>query len=106
MPLRQPLPLPQLGLYLACRSRVPTTGVTPFGAAYVCYMDRKSRLRAALFGVKSGVVWVADDAILTRQCDGILVKRWVGGRVVSVLVREDSTGTARAIWERLNELAD
>jgi len=69
-------------------------------------MDRKSRLRAALFGVKSGVVWVADDAIISRQCDGILVKRWIGDRVVSVLVREDSTGTTRTIWERLNELAD
>ena len=63
-------------------------------------------MRAALFGVKSGVVWVADDAIISRQRDGILVKRWVGDRVVSVLVREDSTGTTRTIWERLNELAD
>lgn len=69
-------------------------------------VDRDSRLKAALFGIKAGVVWVAEDAILTRQNGDILVERWVGTRVVSVLVREDSTGTTRVIWEKLNELAD
>lgn len=69
-------------------------------------MDRKSRLQAALFGIKAGVVWVAEDAIVTRQNGDILVERWVGARVVTVLVREDSTGINRAIWEKLNEIAD
>lgn len=69
-------------------------------------MDRQSRLQAALFGVKAGVVWVAEDVILTRQNGDILVERWVDGRAVSVLVREHSTGTTRTIWEKLNEIAD
>ena len=69
-------------------------------------MDRRARFRDALFGIKSGVVWVAEDAVLTRLNGDILVERWVGGRVVSVLVRGDSTGTTRRIWEKLNELAE
>jgi hypothetical protein len=77
----------------------------PFLQAYVWSMDRKSRLKAALFGIKAGVVWVAEDAIVTRQHGGILVERWVGQRHVSVLVRDDSTGTMRKVWEKLNEIA-
>lgn len=67
--------------------------------------DPRWRLEAALFGFKAGVVWVADDAIVTRQHGDILVERWVGQRVVSVLVRQHSTGTTRTIWEKLNEIA-
>lgn len=69
-------------------------------------MDSKSRIRAALFGIEaSGAVWVADHAIVTRRNGDILVEGWVGNRVASVLVRQHSTGTTRAIWEQLNEVA-
>lgn len=69
-------------------------------------MGSRSRLEAALFGIKSGQVWVADNAIVTRRQDGdILVEGWVGRRTASILVPKNSNGTTRAIWDKLNEIA-
>lgn len=59
----------------------------------------------ALFGIKSSVAWVADDAFVTRQGDDLLVERWVDRRVAAILVRADSRGSMRIIWEKLNEIA-
>lgn len=60
----------------------------------------------ALFGMRDGVPWVADDAFVTREGDDILVEKWVGARVVSILVRRASgTGPLAEVWSRLTELA-
>lgn len=60
---------------------------------------------AALFGSKGDVVWVAEDAFVTRiNCD-VLVERWIGSRVVSIIVSEASDGLMGIIWSKLNKIA-
>lgn len=68
-------------------------------------MDSRSRLQSALFGFKAGAVWVADDVFVTRKNDGLLVERWVGPRVVSILVQASSDGPMRTLWAELNDRA-
>lgn len=68
-------------------------------------MDSRSRLQAALFGVKDGVVWVADDVFVTRWAGDLLVEGWVGRRTVSILVARGGVGTMRTVWAKLNEIA-
>lgn len=68
-------------------------------------MDNKTRLKLALFGTQNGAVWVAEDAFVTRQDDDILVEKWVGQRLVSILVRPTSLGSSDVLWSRLNEVA-
>lgn len=68
-------------------------------------MDGQVVHQIALFGVKNGVVWVADDAFVTRSAGDILVERWVESRIVAVLVRPHRTGTMQTIWAKLNEVA-
>lgn len=67
----------------------------------------ESKARAiALFGMRDGVAWVAEDAFVTREGEDILVEKWVGPRVVSILVRRATgAGWMAAIWSRLTELA-
>lgn len=65
---------------------------------------RTSR-QLALFGITSGVAWVAEDAFVTRQGDDLLVERWVDHRLATILIRADSSGTTRMVWETLNEIA-
>lgn len=67
--------------------------------------NSSSRLRCALFGIRGGHVWVSDEAFVTRRDDGMLVERWAGPRVVSILIRPDADEGMREVWERLNELA-
>lgn len=66
---------------------------------------RQARLNAALFGIKNGAVWVAEDAFVTRAADNILVEKWVGQRLVSILIRPASAGSPSSVWSRLNEVA-
>lgn len=68
-------------------------------------MDSRIRVDLALFGIKSGVVWVADDAFVTRSAGHILVEKWVGSRLVAVLVRPDGIGMMQRVWVKLNEIA-
>lgn len=68
-------------------------------------MDSRKRLDLALFGIKDGVVWVADDAFVTRSAGDVLVEKWVGSRLVAVLVRQEGTGMMQSIWAKLNEVA-
>jgi hypothetical protein len=68
-------------------------------------MDSRKRLQAALFGFKDGVVWVADDVFVTRSAGDVLVERWVGSRLVAVLVPRDAVGMMHTIWAKLNEVA-
>lgn len=72
-----------------------------------CEAENGSRTshQLALFGIKSSVAWVADDAFVTRQGTDLLVERWGDRRVAAILVRADSSGTMRIIWEKLNEIA-
>ncbi|MFJ6303761.1 hypothetical protein [Pseudarthrobacter oxydans] len=63
------------------------------------------RLELGLFGIKDGVVWVADDAFVTRSAGNVLVEKWVGSRLVVVLVRQDGRGMMQSIWVKLNEIA-
>lgn len=68
-------------------------------------MDSRTRLQAALFGVKNGVAWVADDVFVTRSSGDIVVEGWVGRRLASILVARDDVGVMRTIWAKLNEVA-
>lgn len=68
-------------------------------------MDSQTRLQFALFGVKDGVAWVADDVFVTRSAGDVLVERWIGSRLVAVLVRRDAAGMMQIIWAKLNEVA-
>lgn len=68
-------------------------------------MDNKTSLKLALFGIQNGAVWVAEDAFVTRQDDDILVEKWVGQRLVSILVRPTSLGSLDVLWSGLNKVA-
>lgn len=68
-------------------------------------MDSRSRLQAALFGIKGGVAWVAEDAFVTRCNGDLLVERWVGRRVTSAFVSKGGGRAMEKIWEKLNEVA-
>jgi hypothetical protein len=59
----------------------------------------------ALFGIKGGVAWVAEDVFVTRSNGDLLVELWIGPRVVSILVHADGDGFMQAIYAKLNELA-
>lgn len=59
----------------------------------------------ALFGIKGDVAWVANDAFVTRSNGDVLVERWIGSRVVSIIVREASDGFMGIIWSKLSEMA-
>lgn len=65
----------------------------------------KARLSIALFGMRDGAAWVADDAFVTRQGEDILVEKWVGHRVVSILVQRTSALRMADLWSRLAEIA-
>lgn len=68
-------------------------------------MNSRTRLQAALFGVRDGVAWVADDVFVAHWAEGILVEGWMGQRSVSILVAPDGVGIMRTIWDKLNEVA-
>jgi hypothetical protein len=68
-------------------------------------MDSRSVLQIALFGVKGGIAWVADDVFVTRSGVDVLVERWIGPRLVAVVVQQQRTGVMQAIWAKLNEVA-
>lgn len=59
----------------------------------------------ALFGMRDGVAWVAEDAFLTREGEDILVEKWVGHRAISILVRRSSAAALADLWLRLVEMA-
>lgn len=59
----------------------------------------------ALFGIKGDVVWVAEDAFVTRINREMLVERWIGSRVVSIIVSEATDGLMGIIWSKLNKIA-
>jgi hypothetical protein len=67
--------------------------------------SQKDRGATALFGVKGGVAWVAEDVFVTRISGGLLVELWIGQRVVSIRVHSDSQGYMQAIYAKLDELA-
>jgi len=61
---------------------------------------------AAMFGIRDGAAWVADDVFVTRDGRGdVLVERWDGRGVRSAVVRRDSEGYMRAMWIKLTEVA-
>ena len=66
---------------------------------------QRDRGATALFGVKGGVAWVAQDVFVTRINGGLLVELWIGPRVVSIRVHADSEGYMQAIYAKLDELA-
>lgn len=68
-------------------------------------MGSRKTLDLALFGIKDGVVWVADDAFVTRSAGHVLVEKWVGSRLVAVRVRQGGSGMMQSIWMKLNEVA-
>lgn len=68
-------------------------------------MHSRSTAQIALFGIRNGAVWVADDVIVTRSHRDVLVERLAGSRIVAVLVRHDGTGMAQTIWAQLNDIA-
>lgn len=68
-------------------------------------MESQLRAQVALFGVKDGHVWVADDVFVARTVGGALVERWVGSRIVTVLTRRDGTKIMRIVWAKLNAIA-
>lgn len=66
---------------------------------------QRDRGATALFGIKGGVAWVAEDVFVTRSNGDLLVELWIGPRVVSILVHADSEGYMQAIYAKLAELA-
>lgn len=69
--------------------------------------DKRRARDIALFGMRDGVAWVAEDAFVTREGEDILVEKWVGHRVVSILVRRPTgAGWMAGVWSRLRELAE
>ncbi len=66
---------------------------------------QKDRGATALFGIKGGVAWVAEDVFVTRSNGDLLVELWIGPRVVSILVHAESEGYMQAIYAKLAELA-
>lgn len=65
-------------------------------------MDRRARLESALFGIRGGEVWISDEAFITQQNDGLLVERWVGTSVISVLVRPGDSACMASVWAKLS----
>lgn len=58
----------------------------------------------ALFGIRDGAAWVAEDVFITRKsCGDMLVEHWDVRGVRSAVVRKDSEGFLRAIWLKLAE---
>lgn len=66
--------------------------------------DSRSRLNAALFGIRDGSAWVAADVFVTRRNGDLLVEGWVGQRVAAILVRKDASGM-RDLWDKLSAVA-
>jgi hypothetical protein len=67
--------------------------------------DESKTRDIALFGMRGGVAWIAEDAFVTREGDDILVEKWVGHRAVSILVRRPSAASLADLWSRLLERA-
>lgn len=75
------------------------------GPSYEAEKGCKKGRQLALFGIRSGVAWVADDVFVTRRSGDLLVERWFDHRVATIALPADSNGTMRIIWEKLNEVA-
>ncbi|WP_156400234.1 hypothetical protein [Arthrobacter sp. Soil761] len=58
-----------------------------------------------LFGIRNGVVWIADDVFVTRSADDVLVERWTSSRIITIAVRREATGTMQLVWAQLNDMA-
>lgn len=65
----------------------------------------RSARQLALFGINSGVAWVAEDAFVTRRGEDLLVERWIGDRVAAIVVSAASSGKMRMVWEALSNIA-
>ena len=68
-------------------------------------MDGHVKRDCALFGFRGREVWVSDEAFVTQQDGALLVERWVGASVISVLVRPEESKSMAAVWARLSALA-